>query len=131
MHRSPAPFRRTTLASVTFSMTCLVVCLGCGDGKIATFPVTGTVTVDGQPAEGALLIFCPVGGSEEFSKVRPAGKTKSGGKYELSTFDALDGAPAGEYQVMVRWAPENQQSTEEGRDDRARRPQDQIGRAHV
>ena len=40
-----------------------LVAAGCGDGKIARNPVSGTVNVDGKPAGGAIVTFCPVGGS--------------------------------------------------------------------
>jgi hypothetical protein len=61
------------------------------------------VTVDGKPAEGAIVVFCPVSGSEQFSRERPMGVADSSGKFELTTFIAKDGAPSGEYKVMIRW----------------------------
>jgi hypothetical protein len=82
---------------------------GCGDGRIATYPVVGSVLVDGRPAEGALVILVPTttaeaGGDRE----RPFGMTDAEGKFSLTTFDPGDGAPAGEYKVLVQWpAPNN------------------------
>ncbi|MGI9427250.1 MAG: carboxypeptidase regulatory-like domain-containing protein [Bythopirellula sp.] len=81
----------------------LVGASGCGDGRIKTYPTTGTVLVNGKPAEGATVIYCPVGGSEEFAKERPWDKTDGEGKYELTTFEKGDGAPAGDYTVMIKW----------------------------
>lgn len=74
---------------------------GCGDGKIRRYPVSGTVTVGGQTVEGLRLIFCPVGGGEEFQKERPSGFTDASGEFSLTTFERGDGAPAGDYQIMI------------------------------
>lgn len=82
---------------------CILTLVGCGDGKIARHPVEGKVLVNGKPVEDAMVVFCPVGGSDELQKVRPAGKTDANGNFVLTTFEKEDGAPAGEYQVMIRW----------------------------
>lgn len=34
---------------------------------------------------------------------RPFGRTDSEGQYELTTYDAGDGAPAGSYRVVIEW----------------------------
>lgn len=83
--------------------TVLVALAGCGDGKIARYPVTGSVTIDGKPAEGVMVIFCPVGGSEELQKQRPFGFTGADGSFELTTVSKADGSPAGEYKVLAQW----------------------------
>lgn len=77
--------------------------LGCDDGRVARYPVSGTVLVDGQPAAGAIVIFCPVETSPEAERLRPAGRTDATGKFKLTTIDPNDGAPAGKYKVMVQW----------------------------
>ena len=38
---------------------------GCGDGRIATYVVNGQVKVDGRPADGAIVVFCPLDPSAE------------------------------------------------------------------
>jgi hypothetical protein len=81
----------------------LAIMSGCGDGKIARYPVQGKIAVDGKPAEGALVIFCPVEGPPELMRERPYGRTDAQGVYELRTLEPGDGAPAGNYNVMVRW----------------------------
>ncbi|HEY3394549.1 MAG TPA: hypothetical protein VGK58_17695 [Lacipirellulaceae bacterium] len=108
-------------------MAGLLAFVGCGDGRLATYPVSGTVIVDGQPAHGALVIFCPVAGQdEELMRLRPAAETGPDGKYELTTFEKHDGAPAGQYQVMVRWGAPRPESTGQMRSERARRPPDRL-----
>jgi hypothetical protein len=81
----------------------LVAWAGCGDGKLARYPVHGSVNIDGKPAEGVMVIFCPVGGSEEVQKMRPTGVTGADGKFELTTLTGNDGAPAGEYKIIAQW----------------------------
>jgi hypothetical protein len=81
----------------------LTLLSGCGgDGKIARYPVAGTVLVDGKPAEGVVIVFCPVSGTDEFMKERPFGTTDAEGKFTLMTFDPDDGAPAGDYKVLAQ-----------------------------
>jgi hypothetical protein len=77
----------------------VLVCLGCSGGsKIEGIaPVTGTVTMNGSPVEGATVIFAPAGqGSRSAS-----GKTDASGKFSLTTLQPGDGAMPGDYTVMV------------------------------
>ncbi len=98
---------------VLFAAMGLVASSGCGgDGKLACYPVKGTVIVDGKPADGATVMFVPVGGSEEFNKQRPFSQTDASGTYELRTFKPGDGAPVGDYNVMIRWLSTTSQSAE-------------------
>jgi hypothetical protein len=87
---------------------CLVALLpfaGCGEGKIPLYPVTGKILVDGQPANGAMVIFCPIEGSEQLMRERPIGFAGADGSFQLTTFLKDDGAPAGQYKIIARWAP--------------------------
>jgi hypothetical protein len=88
---------------------------GCGDGKIKRFPVKGSVTVDGQPADGAMVVFCPVNPSPEVEALRPSAKADASGAFALMTFDAGDGAPAGEYKVLVKWPAKPTMDARDGR----------------
>jgi hypothetical protein len=81
---------------------------GCGDGRVARYPVFGAVHVDGQPAEGAIVIFCPTETSPEAERLRPSGQTDAAGKFGLTTLEAGDGAPAGKYKVLVQWPAPSQ-----------------------
>jgi hypothetical protein len=71
---------------------------GCGGGEESaheTVVVTGTVTVNNSPVEGAIVSFHP-------EKGRVAtGKTDSEGKYTLQTFKANDGATLGKHKVTI------------------------------
>jgi hypothetical protein len=77
---------------------------GCGEGEIARYPVRGSVLIDGKPAEGVMVIFCPVGGSEELQRHRPFGFTGADGTFELTTLNKADGSPSGDYKVLAQWS---------------------------
>jgi hypothetical protein len=82
----------------------LIALAGCGEAKLPLYPVTGTVLVDGKPAAGARVIFCPIEtSSTELQKERPLGTTGPDGKFQLTTFLKDDGVPAGEFKVLVQW----------------------------
>jgi len=73
---------------------------GCDKGgaqRPKTFPVTGTVTLDGQPVGGASVTFAPSGG-----KGTPAiGTADASGKYALKSFGTQQGAQPGQYAVGI------------------------------
>lgn len=78
----------------------------CGDGRKACFPVTGTVTVDGKPAENCFVkLYSASQGdlAEGPNRVLPLGMTDGTGKFSLSTFGSDDGAPAGDYTAVFTW----------------------------
>ncbi|MGQ9914990.1 MAG: carboxypeptidase-like regulatory domain-containing protein [Thermogutta sp.] len=74
-----------------------------GSNKPKTYPVTGTVTLNGQPVPGATVNFTPKeqappgqSGPQAASAV-----TDEQGKYQIGTFAKGDGALPGEYLVSV------------------------------
>jgi hypothetical protein len=79
----------------------LLVAAGCGGSGTenpATYPVSGTVTLDGKAVAGATVTFVPEGGSGG----HPAGgTTDQSGQYTLTTFAGGDGAVPGKYQVKI------------------------------
>jgi hypothetical protein len=81
--------------SVLMLLTAFAV-TGCGNRPSK---VTGTVTLDGTPVEGAHVTFSPVDGKGRSA----SGGTSSGGKFELTTFKENDGALPGEYKVTVTY----------------------------
>lgn len=110
-----------------FGLANLAVLAGCGNGRIATYPAAGTVNVDGRPAEGAIVVFCPVDPSVELEHLRPAGKSDASGHFELTTFDPADGAPAGQFKVLVKWpAPTPAGEDREGRPGAANKGPDRL-----
>ena len=68
---------------------------GCGPKYPETFPVAGTVTLDGKPVAGAAVVFTPEEGQQA------TGTTDDSGRFELSTFQLGDGALPGTHRVTV------------------------------
>jgi len=67
-------------------------------------PARGTLTVNGQPAMGAMLVLHPSGGEPFDSRgTRPRATVAFDGSFELSTYQTGDGAPVGDYDVAVLW----------------------------
>lgn len=85
------------------------VTLGCGPSGLPPLgTVHGTVTIDGQPVEGASIEFTPESG-------RPSvGETDASGNYHMMfTYDA-DGALVGKHTVRITTARQGVVSEGEG-----------------
>lgn len=91
-----APFRRGWVLL-------LLAAAGCS-GKYTPVPVSGVVTLDNKPVEGATVNFYAVGDEREG---RPAfGQTDKAGVFELSTMGNKDGALRRDYKVVItRYVP--------------------------
>lgn len=78
------------------SLTLPLLCVGCSD-RVATYPVSGTIRFDdGQPVSVGVVEFrCQETGLSARAKLDHAGT------FSLGTFAAADGAPAGNYQIIV------------------------------
>ena len=108
----------------------LFVCLfAAGCGKPANpndkpvFPVTGTVMVDGQPADGLRIDLHDV--SIEPNPNNPianftssSAMTDKDGKFQVSTYNYGDGAPDGEYELTFLWGRINPHSMQYGGPDK-------------
>lgn len=90
------------LFSLALCMAAL--CMGCGDDwRADTYPARGTITINGEPPEGAVVTFYPVGEDVDQRKSKPWAIVNADGSYTLQTYEQEDGAPAGEYQVTIKW----------------------------
>jgi hypothetical protein len=81
------------------SLLALVLFFGCTSrtsNRPPTYPVTGTVTLNGKAVDGAVVTFQPMEG-----KGSAIGSTDSTGSYALSTFGPGDGAQVGQYKVSI------------------------------
>lgn len=88
----------------TRRVACLVLALvfvGCtqsGDpNRPKTVRVTGTVTYNSSPVDGATVTFVPDGAGKRGA----VAKTDSSGRFTLMTFEAGDGAIPGSYSVKI------------------------------
>src|SRR5687767_5188166 len=97
----PAPRAHGGLLRCPMRLVGLTVLLGATagcDGRRTPVAVSGTVTLDGKPVEGATVTFHLVGDDTEG---RPAtGQTDKTGTFRLTT-GGEDGARPGEYKVVV------------------------------
>jgi hypothetical protein len=88
------PALRTAIRGVAMALLILVAA-GCGPRDPKTYPVKGTVTLDGKPVAGAGVMLIPAAG-------RPAhAATDQNGNFTMSTFREGDGALPGENAITV------------------------------
>ena len=86
--------RITTCLSMLVLAACCCGCSGSGiDVDLA--PVSGVVTMDGQPLENAIVIFSPEKGNPS------SGKTDANGYYELVYVGDSQGAIVGLHKVRI------------------------------
>jgi hypothetical protein len=76
--------------------------LGCGGGedtakRVTVYPVTGTITTPAGPLDGAAVTFAP----KTTGQPTATGRTNAQGEFTLTTYEAGDGAAAGDYAVVV------------------------------
>jgi|SoiMethySBSTD1v2_1073268.scaffolds.fasta_scaffold1481692_2 hypothetical protein len=86
-----------TLAALCSALLCVVL-TGCGNSEYTgqqRFPLSGKVTVDGQPMEFGVISFLPQGEGG-----RVSGSPIKNGAYSI---DEAMGPTAGKYRVEIRW----------------------------
>jgi hypothetical protein len=89
-------WRRLCLASLA-----ALVAAGCGSGGVGnTAPVSGSVTLDGQPLSAGLVSFNPDSSKGNSSQFVPVAQVDSDGRYTLTT-EGKEGAPPGWYKATV------------------------------
>ncbi len=94
----------STAGVAMLSATILAGCNASGSGLVQ---VTGSITVDGKPAEGAVLLFHP----EQPGSVA-AGSADANGKFTLVT-DMQPGISPGRYKVTATWPDPKLKTTAE------------------
>ncbi|MBS0263035.1 MAG: carboxypeptidase regulatory-like domain-containing protein [Planctomycetes bacterium] len=80
---------------------------GCGKAQAPweiVYPTSGVVKYQGKPLAGAVVTLIPLDKSVPDS-VRPTAITDEEGGFEVGTYSSNDGAPAGEYKVLVLHFP--------------------------
>jgi hypothetical protein len=77
---------------------------GCGSGgdewtakRPKVYPASGVVTLDGKPLEGATVQYM-----SQSHDLAAAGTTDAAGHFQLTTYDANDGAVDGPHKVVVK-----------------------------
>ncbi len=82
------------LSAIAVACGSLLVLSGCGGGE-KLIAVSGNVTLDGKPVEGATVAFVSEDGKLTFS-----GSSDASGNFSLQTGEKI-GAAAGNYKVLV------------------------------
>jgi hypothetical protein len=87
----------------SFCAVFLAIAAGCGPAQFDVAPVSGRVTVEGQPLTGQfMVIFSPIAQGAKDRAGRPAaGPVEADGRYSLSTYEPGDGAVVGKHRVVV------------------------------
>lgn len=90
---------------------------------VPLLPTQGQVFYQGQPAVGATVILHPLknDGDSPWKHGYPSGAVAADGSVKIKTAGEWDGAPAGEYAVVVVWMPQesaDQRTSEAGTVDK-------------
>jgi len=92
-------FRQSWLALLPIVLS--VMC-GCGGESFKIYPVSGSITFEGEPmAGGGSIAFIPIGESSDKRGKAPGGSIDDSGNYILSTNAENDGSMVGEYRVVI------------------------------
>ena len=93
------------LAPLAAALVAALVLPSCGGSDLRkTYPVTGTLTVDGKPAPaGVVVSLHPQFTETDRLPIHPRGATDDAGRFTITTYNTDDGAPEGEYVVTVEW----------------------------
>jgi hypothetical protein len=78
---------------------------------VPTFPVSGTVHIDGKPASGVKVMIFPANklpeGYDPNRGSPHSAFTDLEGKFKITTYFKDDGAPVGEYVMVFYWTGNN------------------------
>ncbi len=83
---------------------------GCGKKGPKLHPVAGKVLYEGIAPEGAIIVFQPV--DSQPGALMPSGTVRGDGSFQLTTHPHGEGAPEGEYIVLITWYPPDARQSE-------------------
>src|SRR5262249_442728 len=88
-----------------FLAVAVVALASCGDGRNLrkVYPVKGKILVNGQPAHECQIYLHRTTEDDHPSKVVPQATTNEAGEFQLTTYQANDGGPEGEYVATIEW----------------------------
>ncbi len=94
---------------LALALALCVVCTSCEpeNNRKETFPVTGTITIDGKPGVRLQVKCHSTAGFDTANPTVSAAFTEADGKFAISTYEKGDGIPAGEYTLTVEWGTFN------------------------
>jgi hypothetical protein len=104
---------RLALAALPLAVLIGLGLAGCGGADFKTAPVSGTVTLNGEPVADIQVLFQPIGTGQGNPGPGSKGLTDADGRYTLKTVDGgRNGAVPGPHQVMLMYLDPN--ASEEG-----------------
>lgn len=86
-----------------------VVAVGCGKKgppRKETFPVKGTLLIDGKPV-GNVAVRCVSVQKLDATTPPSSTFTREDGTFEIATYEKADGVPEGEYVLTFQWGEMN------------------------
>jgi hypothetical protein len=102
-HSRSVSWRRRLTAAWALGVVWAVA--GCGSSDVV--PVSGRVTVDGEPlkARGGVVNFVPMKDKGNATEIQPTGYVDENGNYTVYYAQGKKGAPPGWYKVQVAGIP--------------------------
>ena len=89
----------------------LVYVAGCSGNPAATYPVRGTVRLDGKPMARGTVLFESIPAETDGERFTARATITGDGTYRLSTFGEYDGAVAGRHRAVVLASSVNPENT--------------------
>jgi hypothetical protein len=117
-------------------LAALMLVSGCGKKdepfRKETIQVTGQILVDGQPPGSPIQISCHDlnGMDQEHPSVSQA-NSESDGQFVISTYEAGDGVPPGDYALTFTWGEFNMVSMSFGGADKLNKRYNEVGKSEV
>jgi hypothetical protein len=97
--------KQTSVRPSSMSMVLVAYALllpGCDTDHLRVYPVKGKLQINGHSAAGVTVLFIAYPPINRLP-CGPAGVTGADGSFSLTTFTAYDGAPPGDYRVILSW----------------------------
>jgi len=121
--RSHMGLYRGRFSGASLLAAAALLCSACskaGENAVAIHPVSGWVLFEGNkpPPVGAAVVFRPVKAIPHLEKTggNPRGTVDKDGRFKLTTHRLDDGAPAGDYEVIITWHKPVEGSSDDGPD---------------
>ncbi len=89
--------------AIALGLIALAAVVGCGEKRVPVYKVSGKVLFNGQPAAGAQVVLHPAAGSNIPSDLAAVATVAEDGSFQIGAYEAIDGAPPGEYVATVQW----------------------------
>ena len=114
-------FRTLKMSLTAFPVLIAMAAVGCGGGgpPSGRLPISGEVTLDGQPLDQGAIQFEP---TDKTSKLN-AGGVIANGKYNIGSEQGL---PPGKYKVLITSVPKDTRTAEEAMNNPGEPPAERV-----